>query len=39
MPTERYNAIAASTDNVLIVAGGWKGDKCLNVVEVMDIYG
>jgi serine/threonine protein kinase len=36
MPTERYNATAVSTDNFLIVAGGQRGDKCLNVVEVMD---
>ena len=36
MPTERYNALAASTDNFLIVAGGRRGDKCLNVVEVMN---
>ena len=35
-PTERYNATAVSTDNYLIVAGGRRDDKCLNVVEVMD---
>ena len=38
MPTERYNATTVSTDKHVIVAGGWRDDKCLNVVEVMDTY-
>ena len=36
MPTKRHNATAVSTDNHVIVAGGWRDDKCLDVVEVMN---
>ena len=36
MPTKRHNATAVSTDNHVIVAGGWRNDKCLDVVEVMN---
>ncbi len=37
MPTPRYGAVAISTENVLIVAGGYGVDyKCVDVVEVFE---
>ena len=37
MPTERWWATSLTTDEYLIVIGGWKEGKALKTVEVMDI--
>ena len=37
MPTPRYQTVSLTTGHTLIVAGGYNGERNLNVVEVMDI--
>ena len=37
MPTARSRTAAVSTEFVLVIAGGFQGDKCLLEVEVMNI--
>ena len=37
MPTPRNETVSLTTQHTLIVAGGYNGNRNLNIVEVMDI--
>ena len=37
MPTARTAHVSVTTEQTLVVAGGYDGSKCLDTVEVMDI--
>ena len=37
MPTARNAHVSVTTEQTLVVAGGYDGNKCLDTVEVMDV--